>query len=130
MKSIHFGSEKWGWYAYAENDILVIGESFPHEGGDLYTGEYKGKDTPYLMKIKEDCPKIYNKIVKYFEEDIKNTVKVEYLSDMERLKKVFAKCNPKNMDLNLYYAILAVVSEDSKKEAMDYFRTYAREYLT
>ena len=129
MKSISFGSEEWGWYAYAENDILVIGESFPHEGGDLYRGDYKGNNTPYLLKIKEDCPRIYNKIVKYFEEDIKDSEAVEYMSDMERLKKVFATCNPRNTDRNLYYAVLAIVDKDKREVSMDYFKAYAREYL-
>ena len=131
MKRISFGSEQWGWYAYAENDVLVIGESFPHEGGDLYVGEYKGKDTPYLIKLKVDCPKIYNKIVNYFEKEIKNTEEFKYLSDMERLKKVFAKFNPRNLDTNLYYAVLAVVSEnDSDREiALKHFKKYARDYL-
>lgn len=126
MKRIIFGREQWGWYAYAENDILVIGESNPHEGGDLYCGNYKGKDTPYLMSIKKDCPRIYNKIVKYFETD---NEEVKYLSDMERLKKVFSTCNPRNTDRNLYYAVLAIVDTDKREVSMDYFKAYAREYL-
>ena len=129
MSCIHFGSEKWGWYAYAENGVLVIGESFPHEGGDLYCGDYKGDDTPYLLKMKQDCPKIYNKIVKYFEENAKESGEINYLSDLERLKKVFATCNPRNTDRNLYYAVLAVVDEERKEEAMRHFKNFARQYL-
>ena len=129
MSRIHFGSEEWGWYSYVENGVLVIGESFPHEGGDLYCGDYKGDDTPYLLKMKEDCPKIYNKIVKYFETGIKDTVEVKYLSDIERLKKVFADCNHRNMDKNLYHAILAVVNEEKRDVAMNYFKGHARQYL-
>lgn len=126
MSKVIFGQEQWGWYAYADNNILVIGESFPHEGGDLYCGNYRGKDTPYLMKLKEDCPRIYNKIVKYFEEDMED---IKYLSDMERLKKVFATCNPRDMNRNLYYAVLAIVDEQKREVSMDYFKAYAREYL-
>lgn len=126
MSRITFGQEQWGWYAYADHNILVIGESFPHEGGDLYCGTYKGAETPYLMELKKDCPKIYNKIVKYFEGDRDD---IEYLSDMERLKKVFATCNPRNTDRNLYYAVLAIVDEQKREVSMDYFRAYAREYL-
>lgn len=129
MKRIHFGNQQWGWYAYAENDVLVIGESFPHEGGDLYCGDYKGENTPYLMEIKKDCPRIYNKIIKYFEVDIKDSEEIKYLSDMERLKKVFATCNPRNMNRNLYYAVLAVVDKEKREISMDYFKAYAREYL-
>ena len=126
MSMITFGREQWGWYAYEENGLLIIGESSPHEGGDLYCGSYKGKDTPYLMRLKEDCPRIYNKIVKYFET---NKEEVEYLSDMERLKKVFSTCNPRNTDRNLYYAVLAIVDTDKREVSMDYFKAYAREYL-
>ena len=129
MKEISFGAEQWGWYAYAENDILVIGESFPHEGGDLYRGDYKGKDTPYLLKIKEDCPRIYKNIVKYFEKDINNTPPVKYLSNMERLKKVFNNCTPRNINTDLYYAVLAVVDEEKTEESLTYFKNNAREYL-
>lgn len=129
MKEISFGAEQWGWYAYAENDILVIGESFPHEGGDLYCGDYKGKDTPYLLKIKEDCPRIYKNIVKYFEKDINNTPPVKYLSNMERLKKVFKDCTPRNINTDLYYAVLAVVDEEKTEESLTYFKNNAREYL-
>lgn len=129
MKRIDFGSERWGWYAYAENDVLVIGESFPHEGGDLYSGDYRGDNTPYLMEIKKDCLEIYNKIVKYFEVDIKESGEVRYLSDMERLKKVFESCNPRSMDRNLYYAVLAVVNKEKRNTAINYFKMYSREYL-
>ena len=126
MGKITFGKEQWGWYAYAHNNILVIGESFPHEGGDLYCGAYKGEDTPYLMELKAACPRIYNKIVKYFEGDMED---IKYLSDLERLKKVFTTCNPTNTNKNLYYAVLAIVDEQKREVSMDYFRAYAREYL-
>lgn len=129
MKEISFGSEQWGWYAYAEDDVLIIGENFPHEGGDLYRGDYKGKDTPYLLKIKEDCPRIYKNIVKYFEKDINSTSPVKYLSNMERLKKVFKDCTPRNINTDLYYAVLAVVDEDKTEESLAYFKNNAREYL-
>ena len=134
MEYVSFGSERWGWYAYAENGILVIGESFPREGGNLYVGDYKGEDTPYLMKLKEDCPQIYNRIVKYFEVDMKNSGGFKRLSDMERLEKVFADCSYReldrgNMHKKLYWAVCAVVNEGKRKDAMNYFKNNAREYL-
>lgn len=129
MKEIFFDTEQCGWYAYAENDVLVIGESFPHEGGDLYRGDYKGKDTPYLLRIKEDCPRIYKDIVKYFEKDINSTSSIKYLSNMERLKKVFKDCTPRNINTDLYYAVLAVVDEDKTEESLTYFKNNAKEYL-
>lgn len=62
---------EWGWYSYAEDNILVIGDSYPHEGGELYRGEYKGDKTPYLLSLKKDDVKQYNRIVKYFGEYVK-----------------------------------------------------------
>ena len=59
----------YGYYAYIENYQFVIGEDLPREGGDLYRGEYKGDDTPYMKAIKKDDPKLYNNIVKYFKEE-------------------------------------------------------------
>lgn len=59
-----------GFYAYMENNKLVIGEERWREGGVLYRGEYKGESTPYLRDIKEENVKLYNSIVKYFKERI------------------------------------------------------------
>jgi hypothetical protein len=68
---IRFGSaDKWGWFSYLDDDgCLVIGDNWPHEGGELYHGEYMGDDTPYILSLKKDDVKQYNKIVKYFKEN-------------------------------------------------------------
>lgn len=65
---ISFGSaDKWGWFSYLDDDgCLVIGESNPHEGGEHYRGKYMGDDTPYILELKKDDVRQYNKIVKYF----------------------------------------------------------------
>lgn len=62
----HWGN---GWYAYIEDDTLFIGENCPREGGILYTGEYKGRETPYLKDIKEDDFDLYRNILEYFGDD-------------------------------------------------------------
>lgn len=56
----------YGWFAHLENNILTIEYEAPREGGTLYSGEYKGVETPYLNEIKKEDPILYNSIVKYF----------------------------------------------------------------
>ena len=130
MKRIVFGCQNpYGYYAYIEGGVFVIGENWPREGGDLYSGDYCGEDTPYLSTLKKEAPKIYNKIVKYFEAD--NREDIVYMSDLERLKKVFNDINasPRNMNPKLYFALLAVLDKEKHDEVLDYFKKYAREYL-
>ena len=64
---ITFGdSIYYGWYVYLEDGELVIGTQ-NRCGKELYRGEYKGDDTPYLNEIKEHYAKAYHKIIRYFE---------------------------------------------------------------
>lgn len=71
----------YGWFSYVKDANLVIVESTPHEGGELYRGKYMGDNTPYLLAIKKDDPKQYNRIVKYFEDH-----KTEYTETYHRHK--------------------------------------------
>ena len=71
----------WGWFSYVKDGNFVIGHSTPHEGGELYRGKYMGDDTPYLLAIKKDDFKQYNRIVKYFEDH-----KTEYTETYHRHK--------------------------------------------
>lgn len=65
---ITFGDSTYNcWYSYIEDGVFVIGRHHLLYGGDCYRGEYKGDDTPYLNEIKKSYPKMYNKIIKYFE---------------------------------------------------------------
>ena len=57
---------EYGWYAYAEDDIFILGDDYPHEGGELYRGEFKEDKIPYLNEFKRDCPRAYNEAVEYF----------------------------------------------------------------
>ena len=63
---------EYGWYAYAEEDVFILGDSYPHEGGELYRGEFKEDGIPYLNEFKRDCPEAYNDAVKYFSSRPKN----------------------------------------------------------
>lgn len=59
----------YGYYAFVDNNgRLVIGEERGREGGELYRGEYKGENTPWLSDIKKENVRLYNSIVKYFNE--------------------------------------------------------------
>ena len=72
------GNHEYGWYAYAEDDIFVLGDDYPHEGGELYRGEFK-ENIPYIDKFKRDCPEAYDNAVKYFNNMPKKTI-----SEIER----------------------------------------------
>ena len=56
----------YGYYAYIKDGLLTIGEERGREGGNLYTGEYNGEDTPYLKDIKKENIELYNSITEYF----------------------------------------------------------------
>lgn len=70
VKKIFKGSHfDFGYYAFVDrNGQFVIGEERGREGGELYRGEYKGEITPYLNSVKNENIKLYNSIVKYFNE--------------------------------------------------------------
>ena len=63
----------YGFWAFLDNEgMLVIGEERGRDGGQLYRGPWKGKETPYLFEIKKEQPKLYSKIVDYCEKESKN----------------------------------------------------------
>lgn len=55
-----------GYYAHIEDDQLVIGYNDPHEGGELYRGDFRGADK-YLKLLKTDANRIYKAIKEYYE---------------------------------------------------------------
>lgn len=119
-----------GFYAWIEdNGELVIGEERGREGGILYRGEYKGKSTPWMNEIKKENIKLYNNIVRYFNEhenDHKNAVMCNAtMTDMEKLNEIFNinKEDVKKQFPQLYYAILAVLDKEKKPCASGYFNT-------
>ena len=61
------GIHGYGYYGYIDKDTqeLVIGENWPHEGGDLYRGTFAGAQG-ILNKLKEKAPRLYNDINKYY----------------------------------------------------------------
>lgn len=60
----------FGFYAYINEDKkLVIGEERGRDGGDLYTGDWRGMSTPYIQRIRKEDPTLFNEILEYFRMD-------------------------------------------------------------
>ncbi len=55
----------YGYFAYIEDGKLVIGESWPREGGVIYRGNYLGA-VRVLELLKVEAVALYNSIEKYF----------------------------------------------------------------
>ena len=98
MNTVNFkvlGLHEYGWYAYAEDDIFVLCDHYPHEGGELYRGEFKEDKIPYLNEFKRDCPEAYDNAVKYFNSRPK---RCEYMRTAEDIRKDIVEAffnNPK-----------------------------------
>ncbi len=60
-------SNGYGYYGYIDKDTkeLVIGEDWPHEGGDLYRGTFAGAQG-ILNNLKDKAPRLYNDINRYY----------------------------------------------------------------
>lgn len=128
VKRLFAGSNfNCGYYAFVEsNGQFVIGEERGREGGELYRGEYKGEKTPWMHEVKKENVKLYNNIVRYFNEhinDYKNAVMCDaVITDMEKLNKIFNinKEDVKKQFPQLYYAILAVLDKEIKPSEREY----------
>ena len=124
------GSFGYGYYAFIDsNGQFVIGYEAGREGGELYRGEYKGEKTPRLNDIKKENVRLYNSIVRYFNEhanEYKNAVMCSTtMTDMEKLNEIFNinKEDVKKQFPQLYYAILAVLDKEKKPCASEYWNT-------
>jgi hypothetical protein len=62
------GGERYGYYAYIEDGLLVVGEDWPHEGGTIYKGSYVNA-FDILALLKKKAPKLYNSINAYYKEN-------------------------------------------------------------
>lgn len=59
----------YGYFGHIEDGQLVLGESWPREGGVVFRGTYRdARATKYFAKLKDEAPKLYNSIVKYYTE--------------------------------------------------------------
>ncbi len=67
----------YGYYGFIDKDTdeLVIEESWPREGGEIYRGTY-AKASRILERLKDKAPRLYNSIIKYYTEKPDETGKI------------------------------------------------------
>lgn len=59
---------RYGYYAYIEDGLLVVGEDWPREGGTIYKGSYANAfDVLNTLRLEE--PKLYDSITEYYKEN-------------------------------------------------------------
>jgi hypothetical protein len=65
----------YGYYAYIDGDTneLVIGENWPHEGGETFRGTYAQLSRATLEELRNKAPKLYISITKYYSENADQT---------------------------------------------------------
>ena len=54
------GSNNYGYYAYIDGKTneLVIGEDWPHEGGNIFRGTYAQLSRATLEELRNKAPKL------------------------------------------------------------------------
>ena len=55
----------YGYYGFIENNELVLVESWPREGGEIYRGSFANA-TKVLRGLKDYAPKLYSSIMEYY----------------------------------------------------------------
>ena len=63
------GANGYGYYAYISDGELVIGESWPHEGGELYRGSYENAGKA-IASLRKEAPVIADDIEAYYAEEL------------------------------------------------------------
>ena len=142
VQKLFNGSDfRCGYYAFVElNGQFVIGEERGREGGELYRGEYKGENTPWLLDVKNENLTLYKSIVRYFAghaNNYANNYKSTLLSranmtDMEKLREIFYVDSEKvkKQFPELYYAILAVLDKEKKPMPVPFTKEFCAEGYT
>lgn len=60
---------RYGYYAYIEDGLLVVGEDWPREGGTIYKGSYANAfDVLNTLRLEEQ--KLYDNITEYYKENL------------------------------------------------------------
>lgn len=77
------GSYKHGYYAYIEDNKLVIGEDHGREGGETYRGTFADMPVSYKNELSENAPSLFNSILRYYaKETAKKAIVDEQLEAM------------------------------------------------
>ena len=66
----------YGYFAYVEDGQLVIGENWPRECRVVYRGAYRDAGKA-LADLKKNEESLYNHIVKYYEEKLKEDLQFD-----------------------------------------------------
>jgi hypothetical protein len=104
----------YGYYAYIDGDTnkLVIGENWPHEGGDTFRGSFANA-TRALRNIEKEAPRLYNDIMKYYTEHVepKQTIRIKDL----KFGNEFILNNKKYMliDMNISSCFVSTAGKES-----------------
>lgn len=72
------GANGYGHFAFidGETNELVIGESWPHEGGEIFRGTYEVAAQRTLKTLAKEAPTLANSIVAYYAEHLQDVGKV------------------------------------------------------
>jgi hypothetical protein len=62
------GGGRYGYYAYIEDGLLVVGEDWPREGGEIYRGSFVNAFDA-LEVLRKNEPKLFNSITEYYKEN-------------------------------------------------------------
>lgn len=62
------GFDSYGYYGYIENGQLVLGESWPREGGETYRGSFEGVPESYVRELEQKAPTLIAHIRRYLQE--------------------------------------------------------------
>ena len=83
-------SDRYGYYAYIADGLLLVGESWPHEGGTIYHGSYENA-FDVLALLKKKASKLYNSITAYYKENPEVDVVDPVVWVENKLKAAFQK---------------------------------------
>lgn len=72
------GANGYGHFAFidGETNELVIGENWPHEGGEIFRGTYEVAAQRTLKTLAKEAPTLANSIVAYYTEHLQDAGKV------------------------------------------------------
>lgn len=115
-------TNRYGYYAYIADGLLLVGEDWPHEGGTLYHGSYENA-FDILALLKKKAPKLYNSINAYYKENPEVNVVDPTEQVKNRLKEDFK--NLESIYRNLAdEAYIGALRANSNQECLDYKASY------
>ena len=115
-------SDRYGYYAYIADGLLLVGESWPREGGTIYHGSYENA-FDVLALLKKKATKLYNSITEYYKENpeidvVDPTVWVE-----NKLKAAFQKLEVEHR-YKADEAYVSAIRANSTEECLSYQAQY------